>query len=224
MNGRTPALFAAVGLVLAACSDGATTSPTTGAPAATTVVATSTPATTVAESTTTTISPDAQQILFLSDLGQAGVYQLWLMNADGSDAHAITNAPYSHFSPAWSPDGTKIAFQADGPDHHGIYVINADGTGEVQLTTRAYDQSPEWSPDGTKIVYAAEGGGAVPYFIYTINADGSNPVRLTANPDDEYAPTADYSTFEIWLMNADGSDQKAITVNGADDGVPVWVP
>ena len=88
--------------------------------------------------------------------------------------------------PAWSPDGTKIAFvkltyyNQDLNSSWGvIWVMNADGSNKVKLTgdTEKFN-SPTWSPDGTKIAFAGpENKGD----IWVMNADGSNRINFTGN-------------------------------------------
>src|SRR5436190_974671 len=73
--------------------------------------------------------------------------------ADGTGLARLTNSPGSDGEPAWSPDGTKIAFDFhDG--HFGIYVMNADGSGLTRLASNPTDDRvPAWSPDGGKIAF-----------------------------------------------------------------------
>ena len=60
---------------------------------------------------------------------------------------------YDDLDPAWSPDGSKIAFSSNRDDQFGeIYVMNADGSAQTQLTTSGFDGYPDWSPDGTKLL------------------------------------------------------------------------
>ncbi len=70
------------------------------------------------------------------------------MNADGTGLVNITNNPAFDGLPAWSPDGTKIAFHSgrDGPLE--IYVMNAEGRGPINLTTNpaGSDAGPSWRP------------------------------------------------------------------------------
>jgi Tol biopolymer transport system component len=68
------------------------------------------------------------------------------MNADGTGVKRLTDDPGDDLLPAWSPDGTKIAFVRGVGTNPDIYVMNADGTGASQLTNDpAEDLDPSWS-------------------------------------------------------------------------------
>jgi len=56
------------------------------------------------------------------------------MNADGSGVIQLTHSPYGDIEPAWSPDGGRVAFQSNRDGNSEIYVMNADGTGQHNLT------------------------------------------------------------------------------------------
>jgi Tol biopolymer transport system component len=87
-------------------------------------------------------------------------------------------------NPAWSPDGTRIAYTKNGD----IFVINADGSGQTKLTDHpAGDWEPRWSPDGNKIVFTTDRDGNKE--IYVMNPDGSNQMNLTNNAENEEHPT-----------------------------------
>jgi Tol biopolymer transport system component len=69
------------------------------------------------------------------------------MNADGSARTRLTDKPDFDGSPAWSPDGTCIAFSSERDGNKDIYVMNADGRGQTRLTDhRGHDWYPARSP------------------------------------------------------------------------------
>ncbi len=132
-------------------------------------------------------SPDGTRLAFLSKRHFAcrwgwglglGVY---VMNADGTGATNLTGDMgfTVRGSLAWSPDGTRIAFEAR-PDRRSrgeIYVMNADGTGVKNLTNDpASDAAPAWSPDGTRIAFSRRYGDD--WALYVMNADGSGATNL----------------------------------------------
>ena len=78
------------------------------------------------------------------------------MEADGSNQTRLTNNTGDDFSPAWSPDGTKIAFRSARDGNHEIYVMNANGSNPIRLTNQFEGiTQPAWSPDGTKMVFVS---------------------------------------------------------------------
>jgi Tol biopolymer transport system component len=73
----------------------------------------------------------------------------------------------------WSPDGSKIVYQAVRNNERGLYISNADGSNEQLLRAGGISEAPTWSPDGSKIAF--EFGAD----IYTINTDGTNETNIT---------------------------------------------
>ena len=93
--------------------------------------------------------------------------------------------PPSDANPAWSPDGSTIAFQSDRSGNRQVWTMNTNGTGLVNLTNRSTgdDNSPAWSPDGTKLAFASDRSGK--WDIWTMNANGSGLSNITQGLADQ---------------------------------------
>src|ERR1051325_7977490 len=113
--------------------------------------------------------------------------EVYVMDSNGANQINLTNSPGTlDIQPAWSPDGTKIAFERGTGSLSQIYIMNANGSNQVRLSDGPYDYVPEWSPDGTKIAFTRLQDDISD--IYVMNPDGSNPVRLTNHSDDDSVP------------------------------------
>ncbi|HEY4752153.1 MAG TPA: hypothetical protein VIH37_02640, partial [Candidatus Limnocylindrales bacterium] len=142
-------------------------------------------------------SPDGRRIAFIhaDDTDADGNpinAQVWVMNADGSNAHALTtDADPKSEVPDWSPDGERIAYSSGQIGSEGIWVMNADGSHRHQLTgcsstdaapcAGGDDFGPTWSPDGRSIAFLRDFGafnGDRPVMV--MRADGSHVHRITA--------------------------------------------
>jgi len=111
------------------------------------------------------------------------------MNADGSEAKLVTQLPTSEgrsMRPAWSPDGTRIAFQVSkvdvDPSIHisHIYVLDVASGALTKLAAheRTYlDEAPAWFPDGKHIVFQSDRTGTMQ--LWVMNADGTGARQLT---------------------------------------------
>jgi TolB protein len=147
-------------------------------------------------------------------------------------------ADMHHFyNPSWSPDGKRIAFEAQETDTFAIYAIDADGSNLVKLTSGTLDdEQPRWSPDGKHIAFISSRDGHLQ--IYLMNADGSDQHRVSVSDRIDYQPAfspdgkriafvsrGDQPSMihEIQVMNVDGSARKRLTDDSKDNSTsPRW--
>jgi TolB protein len=135
-------------------------------------------------------SPQGQKIIFTSHAvtdttDNHATAEIYVVDADGKGKPTrLTNNNEEERAPSWSPDGKRIVFSCrrGGPDLE-ICVMNADGTGQVQLTENAIgDLTPSWSPDGKKIVFHRRVGERGQFQLFLINPDGTEEKQLTFPP------------------------------------------
>ena len=167
------------------------------------------------------------QIAFVSY--RDGNSEIYVINSDGSGLTNLTNNPAQDHAPAWSADGSKIAFTSNrGEGLYNLYVMGADGSDPTRLVTIAGpNHRPHWSPDGSKILVASIYGEGV---IYVVNLGASDLTNLTIDSglgDGSHAswsPDGSKIVFEsrshIYVMNADGSNRTDL-----GEGMrPAWSP
>jgi Tol biopolymer transport system component len=196
-------------------------------------------------------SPDTLKIVFQSDRIPDSTYaprfQIYVMNSDGSSVGALTFPnpaqdstghvadTTSNFHPAWSPDGTKIAFASTRDTNPEIFVMDPNGSNVVRLTFNAADDAqPAWSPDNSKIAFATNRDGNDE--IYVMAANGSGQTNLTSSTASDLAPAWSpdgtkiafqsnrQTDYAIWVMNADGSNPVRLTDPSTAAGAPSWSP
>lgn len=186
------------------------------------------------------ISPDGRRIAF------ATFFSIFIINADAAGITEGFTQLFSSFefgalpgTPAWSPDGSLVAFSAvqEGPfgPARRIHVANADGSGGLRQVTPddadagsiTSDDAPTWSPDGTQLIFTRNG------VLHVINADGTG---ITPLPNEDLSASPDWSPdgtrvayaspapgFGIRIRNADGSNPVTVTTV-AGDSHPRWAP
>lgn len=187
-------------------------------------------------------SPDGSRIAFSSWILVDGGFNpdsvgIFMINADGTGLQRLSRTPGRSLRPAWSPDGSRIAFwyQAD-PFDWGLATMNADGTqfARIPNTAGAVQSPPAWSPDGQLLAFAKFDG------IWTLGPDGSNPQLLTANGCSgtpsypKWSPDGTQLAFRgctpsgpaIVLISATGSDRRELLAGqGTSIGTSIaWSP
>jgi Tol biopolymer transport system component len=196
-------------------------------------------------------SPDGTKIAFDSD--RDGDYEIHVKDLTTGKVSKLTdNSDPEHpqfqadQSPAWSPDGTRIAFSsnrdtiAEESYVERIYMMKANGSESTRLTRtfNYYESDISWSPDGTQLIY--EQGYDAQYDLGIMSVDGSDRRFLlpyTIVPDERYpdwSPSGgkivftkgidQEATMDIWKMDPDGSNQMQLTNTFENEEAPDWAP
>ncbi|MEA2604999.1 MAG: TolB protein [Acidobacteriota bacterium] len=161
--------------------------------------------------------------------------EIWVVDYDGANPRRITAHRSTSMSPAWSPDGSLLAYTSffNGPP--SLYLAEvANGRKRPIITSGSLNTSPSFSPDGRHIAFARSLEGNVE--IFTADLDGGNLRRLTnsnaidTNP--AWSPKGGLIAFtssragnpQIYLMDAEGTNQRQITFDGTYNDGASWSP
>lgn len=166
-------------------------------------------------------------------------WDIYVLRTDGTEVR-LTTQPGSDTLPAWSPDGSRLAFSSSPKADRGalldIWVMNADGSGLTRLTDHPEDdRRGVWSPDGTRLAYTATRAGNLE--IHVMDADGGNHVNLTNHPAQDSQPawspdgtriaftsTRLGNSTDLWIMNADGSNPRMLVHLPGHQRHAAWSP
>jgi len=159
-------------------------------------------------------------IAFTSD--RDSIFKLYIINSDGTNLTKLSDSYGS--CPAWSPDGSRLAFCAvpPGETETEIFVIDMSSREQMRLTNNpSADLDPIWSPDGSRIAFTSTRDSN--FEIYLINSDGTNLVNLTNHPSVDrepiWSPDGSQIAFtsdrggggNVYTLNADGTNLTQLT-------------
>lgn len=172
------------------------------------------------------------RLLFVSN--RTGEYEIWSMNADGSDRRQLTvNSAGSNVSPKMTNDGRYIVFSSSRSGQPRIWRMNSDGSHPIPLTRAGVQRTPDVSPDGRWVYYTNL--GVIPSAIEKVSIDGGEPVRIDSRYGGDNAAispdgkTIAYNQFDDdrgWrnaTMPAAGGEPRVFAWNG-ERGIVRWTP
>nr|QEO74157.1 beta-lactamase [uncultured bacterium] len=164
-------------------------------------------------------------------------FDVYVMDRAGGERRRLTDDPaVDGGAISWAPDSRRMVFGSGRTGNADIFVMDAGGAGQVNLTLHpADDVAPSWSPDGRTIAFHSDRGGSND--IYVMDADGSDVRPVTRGPADDIVPawSPDGSKIayasgpatddhDIWIVNADGSHRRRLTRADSDEWWPSWSP
>lgn len=173
------------------------------------------------------------RIAYVTKLSQR--FTLWVADSDGENAQSALASPEPIISPAWSPNGSQLAYVSFESRKPVIYAHDvASGRRRLLANFRGSNSAPAWSPDGRHIAatLSRDGGSQ----LYLIDANGGEPRRLTQSSsidtEPAYSPDGKNIYFvsdrggapQIYRMSASGSNIDRVTFNGAYNISPAVSP
>lgn len=179
------------------------------------------------------------EVLFISRrISNSTDWQMFLMNADGTNQRAISNSLVHCSPPILSNSGTKVAFTTyDNNFHYNLYIIDSDGQNQKFLSKgKQFCGSPAWSPDDSRIAFVKNDNNVSgTNDIYSIKIDGSDEIKLT-NQNDNFCPqyfpdnksiifsSSNNTWAGIYIMNINGSNKQLLTPQNKSFGDPKISP
>jgi len=192
-----------------------------------------------------TWAPDGSKIALTTFDTKTSASQLQLADTQTGQVSTVATGKGAIGPPRWSPDGSRIVFDASDGTLNQIFVYKIGDPAASKLKERPANAfAPDWSPDGSKLVFVAPGPGEI-HQIYTMNADGSNETQLTTSNVTKafprWAPDASLIAFAgtvavpvaserpalvhnlgVFTVKPDGSDERNLTDVARDARLGGW--
>src|SRR5258708_5717983 len=167
------------------------------------------------------------------------LYDLYIVDTDGSNVHQLTHDVGYNYATSWSPDGQNIIFASNRDGQYGVFTMKVDGSAVKRLTIDKSKSSddPMLSPDGKAIAFVITRDNNIRE-IYTMNTNGNNQRRLTMGGNANHAtwsPDGKSIIFslkpdgaqknQLYIMRADGSKRQLMATDSSlDIYSPSWSP
>ena len=163
--------------------------------------------------------------------------EIWVMDPDGQNQHAITHFNSLSIEPSVAPDGSKIAFTSYAHGSPAIFVFSVDPVRDLRFYNQVASMNgqPSFTPDGKQILYSSSAGGCCRIFIAGLDGRGFRPITSGGSMDAEpkvnpkTGGTIVFSSGrsgpeQIYMMDMDGADIERLTDGTGEASNPCWHP
>jgi Tol biopolymer transport system component len=185
------------------------------------------------------VSPDGSLLAYVRD-GDEGTNQIFIAGIDGTEVRQMTHDPMGAFEPAWSPDGTRIAYTASatGSGSRNLFIVDVASGESRQITDKGLVEGPSFTPDGSSVVYThaivppmlkivpVTGGKSTP--LFPLGADLAGAENGSLSPDGSLVTFLEQGPVNVggnrWVANADGTERRLLPACLIDSPSGTWSP
>ena len=162
-------------------------------------------------------TPDGK-VVYASRTGEN--WDIWISNADGSEAKQLTTDAFIDHEPSVSGDGRYVVFQSNRGGARNIWRVDLDGNNLKQLTTGNYvDANPVCSADGRSVIFVSQRSGTAS--LWKVGIDGGAPVQLTNRPAQLPSISPDGKLISYFYFDEQAGNQPRLALIPFEGGEPV---